>query len=232
MQLRGVRFTVALTMLACALTADDGGLARNAGPPGLVAVLNGSATPETLYESQFCAGAAVAPKKVLTVAHCVAERGADRLAIAFGGTDLCHPGAMEVTPVTEIRLVAGRPDLVELVLEGTVPGPLSVLGHSFDGEQLSAFGWGRLTQFGMPPCTVKAIRLESVPVDNCRSHRMRPTEVSGPTFCAQPSSGSALNTCTGDSGGPVYAGDGAVVGFVLGGVGCGSQDDGLYALVP
>lgn len=218
--------------IAVALLAIVGCAARpearaDSEPPtvGLVAIVNASTTPDRVYEGQFCGGVAVGPRMVATAAHCVTNRSVGTLAVASGGTDVCEP-VWKITPVTEVR-VDGSVALVHLGEVVDVP-PATVAALDTSAG-LTAWGWGRDSVSGTYPCAAKTISLAFRSFDQCDSAKQR--QLTG-VFCAVPSAHD--NTCSGDSGGPVYQsqnGGDVVVGLVEGGTGCGPHDDGLYSLL-
>lgn len=197
--------------------------------PGLVALVNVTATPETLYELQFCGGVALSPTRVVTVTHCAAGRTPSNIAVASGATDLCDEAGMATRRVRAICPSPSNEELTELIFDTPLPGPFpQVAGGATEGT-LSVHGWGKATGTGVMACGVKTISLSPISAAGCRSLPASGRRVEDPhVCCARPISGGG-NTCQGDSGSPVYNTADDVVGFVLGGIGCGPQDDGVYA---
>lgn len=192
---------------------------------GLVAIVNASTTPDRVYEGQFCGGVAVGSTMVATAAHCVANRSVETLAVASGGTDVCEP-VWKIVSVTEVTIDRS---VAMVHLEEAVDGRPAPVAALDTNAGLTARGWGRDSASGTYPCAAKTIPLAFRRLEHCISAEER--QLTG-VFCAVPAHRD--NTCSGDSGGPVYQtqnGLDVVVGLVEGGVGCGPHDDGLYSLL-
>lgn len=213
---------VLLGLTACAVSPSD---LKDQTPPsstaGLVAIVNASTTADRVYEGQFCGGTAVTTDLVTTAAHCVRGRSIETISVAHGNTDVCDTDWI-VNPITDIQF---DDEVALLRIAGTLE--VARVGSLDVSAPLVARGWGRHSVAGTYPCESKAVLLEHTSLEDCVSLEKRP-DLSG-VFCARPEI--EENTCSGDSGGPVYQrlnGLDVVVGIVEGGIGCGPSDDGIY----
>lgn len=193
---------------------------------GTVAIVNSSTSEETVYEGQFCGGVVIASMRVATVSHCIDQRSVDTIKVAYGAKNVCG-GGWKFVKVEQIEVVNG---VALLDLAGPIPRPAEVAGLREDLD-MTAFGWGRYDRGSEYACELKSIQLAAVVDDECLS--LKYSDSVAPLFCARPAAASRANTCTGDSGGPVFQHQGrrVVVGLVEGGIGCGSSDDGVYVRI-
>ena len=172
----------------------------------------------------FCGGALIAPRLVLTAAHCMTEKdgsqtGASTLEVVLGKRDLTAAGGehLRVVAVERHQLwdrSALRHDLALLYLaapSSATPAALVWQGSSIPSRTLlTVMGWGR-TQVGLNDRTVsptlKAVDLPLLGDGDCAAAT---TAWSGGTtvydpatqLCAGWNTGTD-STCKGDSGGPV-----------------------------
>ena len=200
---------------------------------------------------QFCGGALVGPRTVITAAHCLSREvlGVVRgevhdLRVISGRADLAtHTGhevavrSAWVNPGFDTRTNAG--DIAVLSLADAVPGKSTIgLARSDDagyaaGTPADVFGWGDTSGSGAYASGLRAARVAML--DDTVCARAYPDSGDG-TFqkktmvCAGLAAG-GRDACQGDSGGPLVA-RGRVVGLVSWGSGCGGAGSpGVYTRV-
>lgn len=185
--------------------------------------------PGSASERAFCGGVLVAPSIALTAGHCVyddnlgAFRPASELSVIGGRTALDSAGGAEVA-VQDYRLpsdAAGEPiyeeingharwDVVVLRLASEVPGtPIRIAGADeaelwSRGQPVLATGWGTTTKLASrSPRGLKGATLTAFDDETCASTYPGPGGFdSADMMCT---SGIGIDTCKGDSGGPVVA---------------------------
>ena len=185
--------------------------------------------PGPASERTFCGGVLVAPAIALTAGHCLYDdnlgsfRPASELSVIAGRTALDSAGGAEVA-VQEYRMptdAAGEPiydeingharwDVVVLRLASEVPGtPIRIAGADETGlwsrgQPVLATGWGTSTRYSpRNPRGLKGATLTMFDDRTCAGTYPGPDEFEAADMvCA---SGIGVDTCKGDSGGPVVA---------------------------
>lgn len=201
----------------------------------VVALINHSATEDSLFLSQFCGGIVVSQTHVVTATHCLKNRRPETVDVLAGITDLCKSdsSAGVRTKVKRITRVADAPWISSLELAQ----PLTIKFQSVSSTQqpvstaafATAWGWGRSDVAGVPNCTLRKVHLKAVAVNRCSFEIQKIAQLPPKSvLCTVPADG--INSCDGDSGGPVLiyrAGRIADVFMTMSGEGCGPTDAGL-----
>jgi secreted trypsin-like serine protease len=199
---------------------------------------------ERAIDGAFCGGTVVAPRVVLTAAHCVEGTNADEIDVVVGRTRLSQDDDGERIKVSKIVIHAGYDPqsvikdvaLLQLATPTSVP-PLA-LAHPADngmttpGSRVIVIGWGATQEGGNISDELRFVRLTA------RSHGYCDREygrIDDPSQLCVGSSRAGEDSCQGDSGGPVIAGNGdttRIVGTVSYGTGCGRKGvPGVYTRV-
>lgn len=258
---------LALTLTAAspavaALSADDAGLNADAGlnsATGLDAragtgrpnreVVGGDRAPDGKFPwmvrlSMGCGGALVAPRVVLTAAHCVSGTGPDGgIDVTAGSVDLESPKAIEAHSVSVIRApdynaeTRGN-DWAVVQLDRALhllTLPLTK-GAAGDRGTFTIMGWGQTSEGSLDQQRfLRYATVPSVPDAVCVADYRRAGVDLDPrqAICA---GRRGVDTCQGDSGGPMVRPDGSggwvQVGIVSWGLGCARDGyPGVYTQV-
>ncbi|MEU6257383.1 serine protease [Streptomyces sp. NPDC047043] len=200
---------------------------------------------------QFCGGAVVGPKTVLTAAHCMGEdvlgappNRVQDLKVIADRTDLLSDGGREI----QVRNVWVNPrydsgsndgDFAVLTLAEPLPRS-SVIAMATAGDALytpgtsaMVYGWGDVTGGGDYTRSLRAARVHVLPDAQCEEAypgSADGTYVAESMVCAGETKG-GHDACQGDSGGPLVA-QGKLIGLVSWGSGCGrAGSPGVYTRV-
>lgn len=195
----------------------------------LVAGINDNA------QAQFCGGTLIAPKWVVTAAHCV-DGGMlpSQVAVLPGTHSLSDAKARRVA----VKLLVVHPQwnkdtsdhdiaLLELAVPVT-PGPAitpirfaTTAQEPSAGTPLTVSGWGATKQGGAGSVLLMTVDVPVVPLGRCNQSTSYDGAITARMVCAGRDEG-GKDSCQGDSGGPaVTAGDEpTLVGVVSWGHGC------------
>ncbi|PIE58122.1 MAG: hypothetical protein CSA33_04205 [Desulfobulbus propionicus] len=202
--------------------------------PWMAAVLN--ADESDLFYAQYCGGALIAEKWVLTAAHCMFDDNnkvmrAAQVDVAIGVHDLrndtgerirvqrivLHP---DYSPITNDSDLA----LLELSRASTQsPLPLFREDDSLAGGTGTLIGWGARSATPFPHDYAQELQEVTVPiVSNTDCEIGYPGEITANMICAGYAAG-GKDSCQGDSGGPLMVYEDGVwqhAGIVSWGKGC------------
>lgn len=202
-----------------------------------------------------CGGTLIAPRIVLTAAHCVYDFmdqliDPGQISVRLGVTSLSSSagervGILEVIPYPGFRIVDGSldQDLALLVLDRAVQYPAVGLVGSQDGltaADTSAIiiGWGTLAEGGTTPDWLQQAAVPIVANDVCAAAYARGSgfPILPTMLCAGFASG-GTDSCQGDSGGPLLVPNRDRTGYLQAGItsfgdGCARPDAyGVYTRV-
>lgn len=226
-------------------TIIGGGPASPGEYPFMTAILSEEISGSD-YDKQFCGGSLIASTWVLTAAHCVQGESASSLAVAVGRTVLSSTqgqrlavSAVFVHPdFNEPTSLANDAALLRLAQPASV-APIALAGAADDGFEaqgtpLTVIGWGSTTSKGAPsyPDELREVGVPAVSDANCAT-AYRSSLHQATMMCA---GAPGIDSCYGDSGGPLFAvrGNGSRVqmGIVSWGNGCAKKRfPGVYSEV-
>ena len=210
--------------------------------PWMAALVDAQA--ERAIDGAYCGGTVIAPKVVLTAAHCVENSLANEMDVVTGRTRLSQEDEGErirvarilVHPKYDNRNVFGDAALLQLSRATTVQ-PLPI-AHPVDddltapGTRVITTGWGATEEGGRMSDSLLFVRLTMRSDSYC--DRVYGDIDDASQLCIG-SKRAGEDSCQGDSGGPVVSGDGAatrLVGLVSYGRGCGRKGvPGVYTRV-
>lgn len=252
-----IRPAAAALLAATALASTAGAAAAGGGAPVGARIVGGAPAQPGAWPSLValvpagtpaaagaaCGGTLIAPAAVLTAAHCVVEGGAvlapTRLDVVAGSPDLALEG--ERIPVARIEVHPGYraagegPDAAVLILARPSAAPVAAVARPDQDPDVDragrVAGWGALHEGD--PLGSTTLRDASLTIlSSARCGRLLGTDyVAAEALCAGVPGG-GVDTCTGDSGGPLSDASGVLIGVTSWGNGCGrAGSPGVYTRV-
>ncbi|GGJ34205.1 S1 family peptidase [Streptomyces brasiliensis] len=229
------------TAAAVLATAAAATTALIAAPSAVAApepVVGGTTTTTTAYpfmmqitdaaQNQFCGGTLVAPKKVVTAAHCMVGETTGSLRVVGGRTYLNGTNGT-VSRVSKIWInpdytdANDGDDVAVLTLSTSMPYTTasyvssSQTGVYAAGTTARILGWGTTSENGSPSNQLRTATVPIVSDSSCRGS-YGSDFIQSDMVCAGYASG-GVDTCQGDSGGPLLIG-GVLAGITSWGEGC------------
>ena len=220
----GLAVAIAVASASTGANADPTGGGQSAAPyvingeqaaegqyPWLVALghADQSATP---YENQFCGGSAVTEQVVLTAAHCVDWLESDQFAVYSGSVDL-ESETIAATAVSDVHIAEdyGSPAdfandwaLVRLA-EPIEVEPIGLDDGTTDFESFQVAGWG-LDENDQYPTVAHWAEVPYVADAACGRAYGDGFDADS-MLCAGDLDNGEVDSCSGDSGGPLMAAD-------------------------
>ncbi|XP_075982020.1 trypsin, alkaline C-like [Anticarsia gemmatalis] len=201
--------------------------------PSIVAVLQSF---NNVFE-HICGGSIINQRSILTAAHCLIPRTVERFRIRAGSTTsnsggtvyilsniFNHPDYGNMDNDISVLRTASLIVYSNVVQRATISGPNYPLG---DNEEVWAAGWGATSHQGPWSEELRHVQVWTVNQARCRLR----LGVTDNMLCAGWLNVGGRDTCSGDSGGPLYH-HGVVVGVTSFGILCADpRYPGVYARV-
>merc|ERR1712061_130635 len=208
----------------CRLNADP--ILCGTALPGHARIVNGKMTSAGSYpwtvgiqfgDKLYCGGSIITNNFIVTAAHCVKGINPRNIKLVIGDHD-----RTETEPFQEIRTIERvfiRPDFVKRTFNNDIaliklnrklqfsdhirPVCLPKLDRSYNGQNTTVVGWGKLSEGGDPADVLMEVTVPVITQKKCRRHtRYRSSEITENMMCAGYDDG-VLDACQGDSGGPM-----------------------------
>jgi secreted trypsin-like serine protease len=188
---------------------------------------------------QFCGGTLVAPRKVVTAAHCAAGLTPRSARVVVGREDKesregrvvrltgvwVHPDYVAADRGADVAVLTLRDAVTQQPLPLAGPGDEGLYAAGTPGR---VFGWGRTGEQAAPSRYLLGATVPVVSDEDCKDAYFQ-YDADRMTCAGYPNGG--VDTCQGDSGGPLVAG-GKLIGVTSWGEGCAREGKpGVYGKV-
>ncbi|NUT90579.1 MAG: serine protease [Saccharothrix sp.] len=188
---------------------------------------------------QFCGGALIAERRVMTAAHCTSGLTPSEVRVVGGRLALSGSGGTvsEVTAITnhpDYESAEKGDDIAEITTKEAFPNEPIALPEPADilyrpGTIGTVLGWGRTSEGGQSSDVLREVDLPIRSAKDCKdAYETKFNRVA--MFCAGYPDG-GKDSCQGDSGGPFVV-NGKLAGIVSWGEGCARPGKpGVYTRV-
>lgn len=208
-----------------------GGTTASSGDwPWQVALVDSSSSSD--FSGQFCGGALIASRWVLTAAHCVQDESTgvtkepSDIRLVLGKTTLSSSGgeqlsASQVIPHADFAST-GVDDIALIQISGSSSQTYIDLASSNEaslfaaGEDATITGWGLTTDGGSASDDLLQVTVPIVSQSTCSSaFSSEGISISDGMLCAGET---GKDSCNGDSGGPLVVANASANGYILAGI--------------